>query len=165
MSKPIITQKQLKDIIIYYPDSGRFEWTEKKKWVNKKTIGHIDKDGYHSIMINKRNWRAHRLAWLYIYGEIPKQIDHINHIKNDNRLINLRAVTNQQNQMNRRYSYNTSGIMGVCFDKDRNKWKAQIKVNRESIQLGRYDDIAEAIGIRKTAELEYGFHDNHGIVI
>ena len=165
MSKPILTQIQLKEIIEYNPETGVFKWTNKKRWTNKRTVGHIDKDGYHSIMIDGRNWRAHRLAWLYVYGELPDQIDHINHQKSDNRIANLRSVTNQQNQMNRRYTGNSAGFMGVCYDKSRKQYKPHIKVDQELINLGRYDSLEEAIGARIAAEVEYGFHINHGIIL
>ena len=165
MSKPILTQIQLKEIIEYNPETGVFKWTKKKKWTNKRTVGHIDKDGYHSIMIDGRNWRAHRLAWLYIYGELPDQIDHVNHNKADNRIVNLRSVTNQQNQMNRRYTGNSAGFMGVCYDKSRKQYKPHIKVDQELINLGRYDTLEEAIDARIAAEVEYGFHINHGIIL
>ncbi len=166
MSKPILTQQYLKEIIHYNPKTGLFKWTSEKKYANSHTIGYTNPYGYHSIMIDGRNFPAHRLAWLYVYGIFPpNQVDHINHDKLDNRISNLRAVTNQDNQRNRRFTGNSSGFMGVYWDKARSKWKTQIKVNQVVVNLGRYDDITEAISMRLTAEDHYGFHSNHGIVL
>ena len=165
VSKSILTQEYLKEVIRYNPETGEFKWTQGKKWANRHTVGYVTSHGYHSIMIDKVNYSAHRLAWLYVHGELPKQIDHINHNRSDNRIANLRSVTNQQNQMNRRYTGNSAGYMGVCYDKSRKQFKPHIKVNQELINLGRYDTLGEAIGARMAAEVEYGFHDNHGIIL
>lgn len=164
MSKVILTQKHLRQILNYDPETGSFLWRIRKEGINKLEAGHITKCGYHSIMINKINYRSHRLAWVYVYGSIPHrmQIDHINHDRSDNRIANLRLVTNQENQRNRRYTGNSSGVIGVCFDKARSKWKPHIKVDQKLINLGRFNTLEEAIAIRKAAEVQYGFHANHG---
>lgn len=165
VAKAILTQDYLKEILHYNPSTGAFVWTENKQWRQKKT-GYMDKDGYHIIMIDGRNYRAHRLAWLYVYGEFPPhQTDHINHDRADNRISNLRSVTNQENQMNRRFTGNSSGFRGVYWDKPREKWASKIKVNQKMINIGRFDSIEEAIGSRLTAEIEYGFHFNHGTIL
>lgn len=166
MSKPILTQEYLKKIITYDPETGTFVWTSNRQWANSHTVGYVNVQGYHSIMIDYKNYLAHRLAWLYVYGMLPTlQIDHINHNTLDNRLSNLRLVTNQENQKNRAYTGNSSGRIGVCFDKARNKWKPHIKINQKLINLGRFDTLEMAILVRKAAEEKYGFHPNHGINI
>lgn len=164
MSHFILTQDYLKKILHYDPDTGEFTWTDRKKNINRPEAGSSDSKGYEIIMINQKNYRAHRLAWLYMYGVMPKnQIDHINHVPYDNRVSNLREVTNQENQRNRRYSGNSSGVIGVCFDKARSKWKPHIKVDGTLINLGRFDKLEDAVKARKLAEVKYGFHINHGI--
>lgn len=164
MSVTSITHKELKSIISYDPATGIFKWL-RKKWGHKgQEAGYLNIGGYRVIMINNKNYSGARLAWFYIYGKWPKdQIDHINHIRNDNRLINLREVTNQENQMNRSYTGNSSGFRGVYWDKERRKWAPKIKVNQKMIHLGRFDNLEEAISIRLMAESEYGFHLNHGL--
>lgn len=83
-------------------------------------------------------------------------IDHINHDTFDNRKTNLRIVTVSQNAMNHiKGSNNTSGITGVVWVKDRNKWKSQIKANGRIIFLGEYSNFEEAIKARKEAEERY----------
>jgi len=105
---------------------------------------------------------AHRLAWFYMEGEWPT--GHINHIRDDNRWVNLREVSNQENHKNQSISINNkSGVIGVCWNKKARKWHAQIKVNYKAISLGCFSDIHNAIKARKDAEIKYGFHKNHGI--
>lgn len=83
-------------------------------------------------------------------------VDHINMNRLDNRKSNLRICTKSQNNMNKRkQSNNTSGITGVVWDKQNNKWIAQININSRNIKLGRFSTIEEAIEARKQAELEY----------
>jgi len=116
--------------------------------------------GYITIKINKKAYQAHRLVWLYTYGDWPiDQIDHINKVKNDNRLINLRQVNNSENQQNvglRRD--NTSGHKGVSWNKKLGKWHLQLQVNKKKIYLGLYDNIDEAVKIYKESEITYHTH-------
>lgn len=105
-------------------------------------------------MIDGENYLAHRLAWLYVYGEWPKnQIDHINRIKTDNKIKNLRDVTNSTNQHNNAIRrHNTSGTTGVMTLKSKNSWGAQIYVNNKRIYLGVFKTKEEAISARKNYE-------------
>jgi hypothetical protein len=94
--------------------------------------GHVNSFGYRCIQLDGREYRAHRLVWLYVNGTWPNgQLDHINGIKDDNRICNLREATTAQNQQNLRRprSDNTSGYLGVTWDKRRGKWRAQIGTN------------------------------------
>jgi hypothetical protein len=166
--KNTLTQNYLKENLDYNPTTGIFNW----KVSNNNRIkvhdiaGSVRKDGYIHIRINGKDYRAHRLAYLYITGSFPlNQVDHINHSRDDNRFSNLRLVSNQENQRNRSMRVNNkSGFTGVCWDKCANKWKAQIKANGKVKYLGSFTDLAEAIDCRKKANVEYGFHTNHGRV-
>ena len=80
----------------------------------------------------------HQFAWYFVHGYCPKEIDHINGIRNDNRICNLRSVTPQQNQWNR----NTA--KGYYFNKRSKKYKAQIAINTKRIHLGLYDTPEQA---------------------
>ena len=128
MSKPILTQEYIKNIIYYDPETGWMSWNGKKKWTKRGAIGYLNKDGYRVVMIDKCNYPVHRLAWVYVFGGIDAklQIDHINHDRSDNRIENLRLVTNKENQMNRRFTGNTSGFRGVYWDKARAKWAPKV---------------------------------------
>ena len=166
MSKPILTQEYLREIIYYDPETGWMSWNENKVWTKRGAIGYTNSWGYRVVMIDGKNYFVHRLAWLYIYGYFPPhQLDHVNHDRLDNRISNLREVTNQQNQMNRRFTGNSSGFRGVYWDKERKRWAPKIKVNQVIINLGRFTTLEEAISMRLFAEAEYGFHANHGIIL
>ena len=137
----MLTQAELKSQFIYNPNNGIFIRIK----TNKET-GCIDSNGYIVINVNKKIYRAHRLAWLYVYGDFPKNhIDHINGIKNDNKLSNLRQATWQQNNFNKTISIkNKSGIKGIHWNKARNKWVAQITINYKPITIGYTLDFFEA---------------------
>jgi len=94
----MITQDIVRKKLIYDPETGIF--------VRKKTglpIGFKNRDGYIAFTFEKKSWVAHRLAWVYMYGPIPEGllIDHINGIRDDNRISNLRLATHKLNMFNR----------------------------------------------------------------
>ena len=143
----MLTQERLKELFFYDPSTGLFT---RIKGIKGNMAGSVSNcknvKGYVQIMIDYKNYTAHRLAWLYVYGRWPhEQIDHINRIKNDNRLVNLREATNSENQINIQVrSHNTSGITGVMRDSRSNKWVAQIIRNNRRYYLGRYGSVHEA---------------------
>ena len=124
------------------------------------------KTGYVKIKILGRDYRAHRLAWLIVYGSFPPdQIDHINGIKHDNRISNLRAVTHAENSRNRSLDIrNKSGYTGITYNKKTNKWIAQIGGTRKRVNLGYFDNLEDAVEARRIAEINYNYHPNHGRV-
>ena len=145
--------------------TGNFYWTKDSSNYRKGQIaGDIHhKHGYVRIGIKGKKYLAHRLAWLFVFGYFPKYIDHINGITSDNRIENLREVTSLDNAKNRCVSSNNnSGVIGVYFKKDRNKWVARIEVEGNKIHLGSFVEFHEAVNARKNAEVLYGFHKNHG---
>lgn len=120
-------------------------------------------DGYRVIRIDDKLYLTSRIIWLHAYGEFPRCIDHINHVTSDNRLINLRNVTQSENLKNMSMrSNNTSGVMGVSWDKKMEKWVIRIRVGKKYKFLGYYGSLNEAAKVRKAAELKYGYHPNHG---
>ena len=162
----MLTQERLKDLFNYNPETGVFKRLVSASLNTKagQIAGSANGKGYLRIMVDGKQHKSHRLAWLYVYGEFPSdQVDHINGVKDDNRLTNLRAVTNAENSKNVKMRIsNTSGTMGVYWDKPRGKWRAQIKANGKNKYLGIFKDISEAIAVRKKAEILHGFHENHG---
>ena len=140
-----ITQKELKELLHYGPETGIFVWkVSPTRSVHVGDVaGTIHHLGYREIKIGGRLYRAHRLAWLYVYGKFPDdQIDHINQDPGDNRITNLRDATASKNQRNARMNKaNTSGVMGVCWSKSRKKWYAQITVDGKQKYLGSYKNI------------------------
>ena len=160
-----IEQKLLKEMLDYDKDTGVFYWK-----VNSGSGGKIGaiagakhKTGYIRVGIKGKVYQAHRLVWIYIYGYIPKTLDHINHNKSDNRLSNLREVSDSENQRNRSRNHNnTSGVAGVCWNKNACKWQAQIKTPEKNLYLGLFSEFSDAVNARKNAEVLYNFHENNG---
>ena len=168
MKKENLTQKELKEVLHYDADSGSFTWLKAIATRIKVgcIAGCIDKYGYMIIKINGRNYKAHRLAFLYMDGAFPpNDTDHINHLRADNRFVNLRHATRVENGRNRtRYLKNKSGFTGVYWHERDSKWVARIKINGKLKHLGYFTDIDEAIIARKKANIEFGYHPNHGAV-
>lgn len=142
----MLTQAQVKELFDYDPETGIIRWMVRKGSVQAGTVAGSPNDrGYIQIRIDKTTYRAHRLAWLIFYGRWPEnQIDHINGIRTDNRIKNLREANAAQNAQNQRTasSDNKSGYLGVSVF--RNKWQAQIMVNGKNRYIGVYDTPEEA---------------------
>lgn len=123
----------------YDPSTGIFTCISPNNNRNKLIAGTDDGAGYLQIRLMKKNYRLHRLAWFYVHGYYPiGQIDHLNGVRSDNRLCNLRVVAlaeNNQNKHNVR-SDSESGISGIRKRKDTGKWQAQITVNKKQRSLG-----------------------------
>ena len=164
--KPELTQAELKKMLDYDADTGLFS---SKLAHAKMKVGSIagtrTVKGYINISINGKVYLGHRLAFLYMTGELPAgQVDHISHTKADYKWSNLREVSHQQNQCNRgKCPRNTSGINGVIWDKQISKWRAQIMINGKNKSLGAFSDKTDAALARKDADTRYGFHENHGV--
>lgn len=162
----MLTQKRLRQLLLYNKETGVFVWnTSRDNSVKKDDTAGSMRCGYVCIRIDSQNYSAHRLVWLYLYGKLPIQIDHINGIKNDNRIINLREVDCLENNKNKRLGKNnTSGYFGITWNKTARKWRGFIKINGKNKHLGYFTDKKEAIKTRKMAESKYGYHENHGKV-
>lgn len=177
MEAQLPTPKDLRKVLRYDPQTGKLFWRERDV--------SMFRDGYRDAKGNCNNWnarysgneacnalskgyligsvfgkrlKAHRVAWAIYYGEWPShQIDHINGVRNDNRIENLRDVMSSENQKNMKTpSRNTAGHIGVYAHNG--KWRAKIK----NLHIGVFDSIDEAINARKNAQSRFGFHENHG---
>ena len=135
-----------------------------RKFAGREAFTATRPDGYRVGSVNCVLLRAHRVIWAMVHGAWPENdIDHINGDRADNRVENLRDVTNIQNHRNARMSVkNTSGVNGVTFDRQTGKWRAGVKVNFKHIALGRYSSKEEAAAARASANKRYGFTDRHG---
>ena len=156
-------------LFTYDRESGVLYWrirnrtTTRHKYVAGTYRG--AKDGYRQVSIKGKHYMEHRIIMMLCFGHTPEnaEIDHINHIRNDNRLFNLRFVTHGENMRNKSVSSkSTTGVTGVCFYKRLQKYMAQIKVNREFIHLGYFDTLEEAAAARAEANLKFNFNNNHG---
>lgn len=165
-----MTQDFLKENIQYNRETGEF-FRIKDRYGNKCFINICtskDTAGYYQFRLfhnnTSRKYKAHRMAWLYEHGELPKMIDHINHIRDDNRMCNLREIQDRKenNKNKTMFKTNTSGVTGVYWQKSIKRWTAKIRVNKKLINLGAYGSKEDAIIARKNAEIKYEFHANHG---
>lgn len=134
------------------------------KHIGKEALMAKNPYGYRRGKIFMKDYFAHRVIWAMTNGEWPRaEIDHVNHIRDDNRIENLREVTRQGNCLNlSRQIRNTSGVTGVFWEKSRNKWNAKIHLDGKDINLGRFDTLDAATAARAKANKQYGFHPNHG---
>ena len=151
----MLTQTQLQEQFYYNKDTGLFTCIKTKRTTSTKT----NTDGYNHIYVNNKLYKNHRLVWLYVYGYFPKNcIDHINGIRNDNRLCNLREATKQQNSHNQKnkHSHNTTGFMGVDFHKASKKFRARLRLNTKEIHLGLFD--TPQIAYEKYIEAKRKYH-------
>lgn len=161
MRKNLIGYDELHEILDYDPEIGVFRW--KKKIADcirlNKEAGCNSNTGYVFISIKKEFYLAHRLAWFYVHGYWPENdIDHINRIRDDNRICNLREVSRICNVINSNKSTrNKSDVVGVSWVKKRNKWLSSIWVNKNQLFLGRFDNFIDAVKARWQAEVKYDF--------
>lgn len=162
MATQILTQARLQELLTYDLNTGVFTNLMPRPKVRVGTVaGHTHAGhGYRQIKLDGKLYLAHRLAWLHTYGVWPTdQIDHINRCRTDNRLANLREVTNAQNCQNRPLQCNaTSGYAGVTWNKIILKWHARISLGGKRIHLGWFLDKDSAVSARATAELLYHTH-------
>lgn len=169
---------EISEVLKYDPDTGSFEWKPRPRemfrslhefvrWNNRyagKPTGNKHYSGYVHLIFLGRRFAAHRVAWLFLYGQWPEgEIDHVNGIRSDNRGTNLRDVDRSGNQRNAsRRTDNTSGVVGVVWSKRASKWASRINIYGQRKNLGFFDQLEDAVAARKAAEREYGFHENHG---
>lgn len=155
-----MTQDDVRKLFVYN-DSGWLEWSEKisRKVIVGSRAGTDHNKGYRIIKINKKRYYEHHLIWLYHYGSLPINfIDHINRIPSDNRIENLRICENNHIENGQNCNLRTdnkSGIKGIHWYPQTNKWRAEIMVNKKRIHLGYSSSKDEAIKMRKEAENKY----------
>lgn len=161
----MITQERLKEVLEYCPETGDFTWIKAKKGMQGNVAGTLESSGYIRIRLDYKGYRAHRLAFLYMTGSFPvDQVDHHDHVKHNNRWLNLKEATNQENQKNHPMDKrNTSGFTGVGWIRANKKWQAKAMVDGKLKNLGFFLDKSDAIAARKAANIKYGFHQNHGL--
>lgn len=145
---PPLTAQRLRQLLRYDAQTGDFTWLvgTARLQLAGRLAGTGDRRKYNRIGVDGRQYPAHRLAWLYVHGSWPESfIDHINGVKKDNRIANLREATNAQNMQNMRRPRGdgSSGFLGVTWHGDTSKWQAQIKTGGKNKYLGLFD-TAEA---------------------
>ena len=144
---------------IYNPISGIItNKIKRKRAIKGEESGCINGRGYRVIGVSGKDYYCHRIAFLMTYKYLPKYIDHINEIKHDNRINNLRECTYAQNVMNIGLRCtNTSGYKGISWQKDRDKWEASICANGKRIRLGSFTCKHEAAkAYNRAAKIHHG---------
>ncbi|HGB3193994.1 TPA: HNH endonuclease signature motif containing protein [Salmonella enterica subsp. enterica serovar Waycross] len=134
------------------------------RMIGRKVVNQSS-DGYVRFYFRKKPYSVHRVVWEMHNGPIPDgmEIDHINHIRTDNRIENLRLVSHQDNQKNQKiHKKNTSGHSGVSWSNTYKLWVAKITHSSKHHYLGMHKTKSSAIKARKDAEILLGFHINHG---
>lgn len=180
--QPPPTSCELQRLLTYDRATGKLLWRERpvelfhhcgdpqrianswnSVWAGKEA-GNLNREGYVLVTVYAVHYRAQRLIWCMVYGEWPSgQIDHLNGIRNDNRLANLADVSHSVNQRNMRKSRaNTSGVTGVYWCKHTGMWRAEISIRHGRIRLGRYASLDEAAAAVAAKRSELGFSDRHG---
>ena len=153
MSIHDLTTDRLKELFSYDPDTGDFIWLKRENpRATQITIGskagHINPDGYVRIYIGRNSHKAHRLAWMYMYGSAPKIIDHINGDRADNRIVNLRLATKSLNNQNKGVSRSKKIKFVGIFGTKKGDFMARIKVTLAgrpiNLYLGTYPTEDEA---------------------
>ena len=168
--RPYPSQEQLREIFTLRDNNTQpFLWKIKPSQSTKigDVAGSLNKsDGYYVIKFGGIAYRLHRLVWIYHNGDIPDKmlVDHIDGNPLNNKIENLRLSTNSQNICNSKIpSTNTSGVKGVHWDKSNNKWRAQMKINHKTKNLGSFDTIEEAetvvIALRNNLHGEFARHE------
>jgi hypothetical protein len=152
------------DVFDYDPETGWF--TNKYSRGRAKAgerAGSETGHGYRRIIFNYDKYYEHHLAWLYVYGEWPDEIDHINGVRSDNRIANLRPCTRTQNCFNTPRLPGESGLSGAYLDKRNLQWYSKIQIGRRVKFLGNFDSAEEAhnafINAIETYQGEFAFHN------
>jgi hypothetical protein len=173
-----LTQQALFNLVVYDQKTGVFTWKARplsffenersgKTW-NARFAGKViqtKRNGYIFFRIFDKHYGGHRLAWLYVYGVWPTaHIDHVNGVRDDNRIANLRDVSIAENQKNQKMrADNKSGVAGVHWARKSRKWYASIRSNGRVFNLGYYANKEDAIAARKSGEIRFGYSPIHGL--
>lgn len=176
-----ITPEICRKFLRYKPETGQLFWMARDaadvpkyteanvaawnaRFAGKEAFTTLANHGYKTGTICSKIAYAHRVIIAIVTGEWPDgAVDHINGCKTDNRIGNLRVVTNHENCRNQSLgSKNTSGLIGVYRDKHGKKWIAQINIDGRQIHLGTFATKTEAYEARLAANVKFGFHQGHG---
>ena len=143
---------------------GRFQTRYSKDPIRNPLRNVGGKMYYRTKVTGVRNdFLVHRIIFKMVYGWEPENIDHIDGNGCNNRLENIRASNPVENHQNvRKSTRNTSGVVGVSLTRDKRRWRARIRVGKTDVLLGEFRNFDDAVKVRRDAEVEYGYHPNHG---
>lgn len=173
-SKNYPTPEELRNLLDYCPDTGVLTWRKRDgesrgvKTFNThfggEQAGTIDKGhGYQRVKMHGKLYLAHRIAWTIFHNYWPNEVDHINQVRTDNRISNLREVTRAENMRNKkRYKNNMSGASGVYWHVQHRKWYADVGVNGKHVFVGLFSSKHDAQKAREDAANKLGYTKLHG---
>lgn len=157
----MLTQQELKSKLSFNPETGIFTWliANNSRVKVGMIAGTFSSTGYVYITIDRKNYKSHRLAWLYMNGECPKDmIDHVDGDKLNNKIVNLRKCNQSQNMQNQKLSkFNTSGYKGVSWHNATSKWRSRAKLKSKQYHLGLFERAEDAFkAYQKFAKQNHG---------
>lgn len=177
-----ITRDFLLEILTYNPLSGVFTWNSRSvgnHFKNKRAVGVFNAlysgsvagavvssnksaTSYIAIKINGKSHKAHRLAFIYMTGDAPEEVDHIDHNGMNNKWTNLRPSDRKDNSKNiPKQKSNKTGVIGVNWHKAAKKWQARaVDKDGKRIDLGRFDNFEDAVEARKRHEISFGYYEH-----
>lgn len=160
----MLTQKKIRELFNYSNGNLYFKTRVANRVSVGDKVGWIDKRGYVKTEVNYKAYFVHRLIYAYHYGLIKNQIDHINGVKHDNRIENLRDCTPSQNVRNQSInSSNTSGVKGVHYRPHLGKYQARLTIDGKRVSLGHFKNIKDAEEcVRRERKAQHGEYCNHG---
>ena len=176
----MITFDEVVELVVYDADTGAVTWRPRRQeWFSAGRYCHVWNGRYagreagtaflnrgkpyRAVTILGKRYLLHRLIWLYMTGSWPTELDHIDGDGTNNAWLNLREVSHGDNSRNQKLRCNNkSGVPGVMYESRRQSWRADIRVNYVRHYLGNFSDKFEAVCARKSAEVTYEFHENHG---
>jgi hypothetical protein len=159
--------QELVQSLFEYKDGQLFRKVNRRSFKAGDLIGAIEANGYVRTTLNGKRYLIHRIVYLMHHGYMPKEIDHINGNKSDNRIENLREVSRSENNLNRgNFKNNKSGCKNVSWHKLISKWQVQIKLNKKTKHFGYFKDIELADLVATEAKDKYyGKFANHGVTL
>ena len=168
LTKEDLTPAIVNSVLNYDPDSGHFTWCSKhhsKRVVVGSRAGYLHKaSGYREVALFGRTYKEHILAWFVHYGCWPSgEVDHVDHVRDHNWITNLEDKSHAQNARNKARLTNTvSGMQGIWFNKKRDRWVAEIRMNGKKVWQKSFRYQTDALEARRIKLIELGFHENHG---
>lgn len=171
MSAKIRSRVDALRLLDFDAEAGVFYWRPREArtpvgmtWNAKhagKRAGGLNSQGYWVITINSIHHREHHLVWLVVYGRWPKEIDHVDGDRTNNRISNLREVSRSENRKNVGLTtQNRTGVPGVI--EYSYGWVARVSLRGKQHHLGTFKTFDEAVAARRSAEPNFGYHANHG---
>jgi len=158
---PLPPAERIRELLHYDASTGCFTWRVSRGTRRAGTVaGWRHSTGYWYIRIDGADYKLHRIAWVYVYGEAPAGfLDHIDRNPSNNRINNLREATHGENQQNKKaYANSLTGVKGVGWNKRMKKWRARIQHEGRIVLLGCFSSMQEAIDARKAAETALHTH-------